>query len=102
MLAASYGVVMALHASTNNDSFLKTLYPFSKSVYSLFFKKKAPCSTTNVLTRDYARGIIEVALLHKKDLLLPTQIKRIRPPYKDGGIRQWGRSEDKDKGKYRD
>lgn len=102
ILAASYGVVMALHANTNNASFLKTLYPFSKSVYSLFFKKKAPCSTTNVLTRDYARGIIEVALLHKKDLLLPTQIRRVRPPYKDGGIRQWGRSEDKDKGKYRD
>ncbi|OGG13237.1 hypothetical protein A2773_01190 [Candidatus Gottesmanbacteria bacterium RIFCSPHIGHO2_01_FULL_39_10] len=102
MLAATYGVVMALHASTNNAIFLKILYPFSKSVYSLFFKKKALGGTTNILTRDYARGIIEIALLHKKDLLLPAQIKRIRPPYKDGGIRQWGRSEDKDKGKYRD
>ena len=102
MLASDYGVAMALHANQNSASFLKILCPFAKNIYSLFFKTNASCSTTNVLTRDYARGIIEIALLHKKTLLTPAQIKRIRPPYKDGGMRRWGWSVDRDEGKYRD
>ncbi len=102
VLAASYGVTMALHSSPNNTFFLKILYPFAKNVYSLFFKKGALHGTTHILSRDYARGIIEIALLHNKNLLLQSQIKRIRPPYKDGGMRHWGRSKDKDEGKYRD
>lgn len=102
VLASCYGVAMALHFN-NDKSFLNNnLYPFAKQIYSLFFKKKALYGTTNIFIRDYARGIIEIAIFHKEDLLSATQIKRARPPYKDGGIRQWGRSTDKNKGEYRD
>lgn len=102
MLAASYGVAMALHTTRNNDDFLKILLQFAKNVYSLFFRINAPYGTTNILIRDYARGIIEVALLHNKNLLSPAKVKRIQPPYINGGIRRWGRSKDRDSGKYRD
>lgn len=101
MLSVSYGVAMSLHSNQNSANFLKSLYPFARNIYSLFFKKRAPLSTTHVLARDYARGIIEIALLHKRGMLSSAQIKRIRPPYRDGGIRRWGRCKDKDAGKYR-
>ncbi len=102
VLAANYGVVMALHQSQNSTKFKKLLYPFSKKVYAAFFKKRSLYGSTNILIRDYARGIIEATLIHNKKLLTPLQIKRIRPPYKDGGIRRWGRTKDKDDDKYRD
>lgn len=102
MLSASYGVAMSLHNNKSNSNFLKILYPFAKKVYSYFFKKRPSYGTTNILIRDYARGIIEVAMLHNKNLFSNNQINRIRPLYKDGGLRQWGRSQDKNKGEYRD
>jgi len=101
LLAANYGVAMSLRDS---DASLvpKILYPHAKKVYSLFFKRRAILGTTNIFIRDYARGIIEVAIYHKKALFTKNQIRRVRPPYLDGGIRRWGRSIDKDNGKYRD
>jgi hypothetical protein len=101
VLAAGYGVAMAF-SDLDKRHISKVLLPSAKKIYSLFFKKGAELSTTNILIRDYARGIIEVALHHDKKLLSPAQIKRIRPPYEDGGNRRWGRSADKDDGKYRD
>jgi hypothetical protein len=86
----------------NKDLIPKALFTYAHKIYSLFFKKGAQLSTTNILIRDYARGIIEFAINNKKTLFSKQQIKRIRPPYIDGGIRRWGRSIDKDDGKYRD
>lgn len=101
LLAVDYGVAMALK-DIDKSLIAKTLYPHAKKIYSLFFQKKAKLSSTNILIRDYARGVIEAALFYNKHLLILAQIKRIRPPYSDGGIRRWGRSADKDEGKYRD
>ncbi len=101
VLAAGYGVAMAF-SDLDKRHISKVLLPSAKKIYSLFFKKGAKLATTNILIRDYARGIIEVAIHYDKKLLSPAQIKRIQPPYKDGGNRRWGRSVDKDDGKYRD
>lgn len=101
LLAAGYGVAMAL-VDIDKRLLSTILSPHAKKIYSLFFKKGAELGTTNIFIRDYARGIIEVALHNDKTLLSPAQIKRLRPPYSDGGIRRWGRSADKDDGKYRD
>ena len=103
MLAASYGVTMALHNDLTNLNFRKDILPkFAKNLYKLMFKKKALYSTAHILMRDYARHTIEIALLHNGELLKEDQKKRIRPPFKDGGIRKWGREKDRNEHEYRD
>ena len=103
MLAASYGVAMALHNDLNNLNFRKNILPkFAMNLYESMFEKKAPYSTTHILMRDYARHTIEIALLHNGELLKENQKKRIRPPFKDGGIRKWGCEEDRNAREYRD
>ncbi len=101
MLAASYGVAMALHYENPNNFNRHQLLPFSKKIFSLIFSKKAPHSTTHALMRDYARHIIEISLLHIPDLLSKTQKVSIRPPYKRGGIRRWREEKDRDEKDYR-
>ena len=66
------------------------------------FKENAPHATTHILSRDYARNLIEISLLHSPNLLSLEEKTRIHPPFKDGGIRTWGESEEKDKDNYRD
>lgn len=103
MLAASYGVAMSLHNDLGCCNFRKDILPkFANNLYKLMFKKRAPYSTTHILMRDYARHTIEITLLHNNDLLKEDQKKRIRPPFKDGGIRKWGSEEDRNEHKYRD
>ncbi|MFA5793439.1 MAG: hypothetical protein WC980_00005 [Candidatus Brocadiia bacterium] len=102
MLAASYGVAMALHNDLNNPNFSRTILPqFAQNLYQLMFAGRAPYSTTHILIRDYARYTIEIALMRNKNLLSAQQIQRIRPPFKDGGIRKWGREQDRNKDEYK-
>jgi hypothetical protein len=100
MLAASYGAAMAL--KHERDFTAQCLQGFALKLYDLMFKKEAPFSTTHISTRDYASHSIDVALLHKPYLLTMEERRRITPPFKDGGIRRWYRSEDKNKDEYRD
>ena len=103
MLAASYGVAMALHGDISSYEFRKkVLSQFAKRLYSLMFKKGAPYSTTHILMRDYARHTIEIALLHNSKLLDAQEKKRIKPPFKGGGIRRWEREKDRNENEYRD
>jgi len=101
MMAASYGVVMALHYQ--DKKFNRThLAPFAKQIFKLMFSRKSKYGTTHILIRDYAKHIIDIALLHVPGLLSATGKKLITPPFKYGGIRKWGESEDLDKDNYRD
>ena len=100
MLAASYGVAMALQHEPNFAA--RNLQDYARKLFDLMLKKKAPYSTTHILARDYARHIIDIALLHNFELLTGEERKRITPPFKDGGIRRWGKSEDKNKDEYRE
>lgn len=98
MLAASYGVAMA---NQNNDDFTgRVLREYARSLYELMFKKNAKYSTTHILMRDYAKHTIDLALKYDPKLLNRTEQKRIVPPYKDGGIRRWRRSEDRNEGEF--
>lgn len=102
MLAASYGTAMALRSCHGKDEFVRNILPgFAVSLYQQVFDKDAPYSTTHALMRDFARYTIELALLYIPDLLNPKQRRRIRPPFKDGGIRKWGIIEDRNEGQYR-
>ena len=96
MLAATYGIAMARQHDFSDPSFVKSVLPdYGRRLYEEIFSPHAAHSTTHTLARDYARHTIDVALLHHPDLLTAGERKRTIPPFTDGGIREWGESEDK-------
>lgn len=94
MLAASYGVAMARHIDENANEFVTTeLLPFARRLYELMFAKCAPYSTTHLLSREYARRLIKLAVYHDRKLLSNTEKVRLEPPFQEGGLRVWLESE---------
>lgn len=103
MLAATYGVAMARQDEFEDHSFAKTILPVhGHKLYVAMFKPHAPYSTTHILTRDYAQCTLDIALMHHPDLLTAEEREQITPPFTDGGIREWGSSEGRNEGEYRD
>jgi len=103
MLAAAYGVAMALQFDLQRSQFREDVLPKNaKNLYELMFKSDAPHATTHILSRDYARRLIDIALIHNPDILTSAGKQRITPPFTDGGIRSWGESEERDKDSYRE
>ena len=94
MLAASYGVAMALHVDLKDNTFAKATLPeYAQRLYESMFAEAAPFSTTHSLMREYATKIIEIATLHNPSLFSPKEIKRSKPPFTYGGLLDWGESE---------
>lgn len=103
ILAAAYGVAMARQHDFADLSFAQDELPqWGRALYVAMFALGAPSSTTHILARDYARRTVQIALLHYPEVLSPGEIERITPPYTDGGLREWGESDDRDDGQYRD
>ncbi len=103
MLAAAYGIAMARQYDFKDVSFTQNFLPlYGRKLYEAMFKPNAPHSTTHILARDYARRTIDIALLHYPELLTKEERQRIKPPFQDGGIREWGKSEDRNYREYRD
>jgi hypothetical protein len=102
MLAAVYGVAMARQYDFIDSTFANDILPiYGRKLYDAIFAPHASNATTHILARDYARYTIEIALIHHPNLLKTEERERITPPFSDGGIREWGLSEDKDKDEYR-
>lgn len=102
MLAAGYGVAMALQHDAENGAFVDEVLPHAaEQIYAAMFAPGAPQATTHLLARNYARRIIEIAARHHPDVLTEEQLDRTRPPYEEGGIREWGESADRNEGEYR-
>lgn len=90
-LAALYGVVMAEHNSMESSELRDKVLPqIGRKIYNLVFKQDAPCTTTHILARDYARRTIEVCLMYHSDILTEDELQDLRPPYSFGGIRNLG------------
>lgn len=90
-LASLYGVVLAKHNDWKSSEFKDKLMPIiAKKLYELVFSKDAPHGTTNIIARDYVRRTIEVCLQHHPKILNKKEIDNTVPPYKFGGIREWG------------
>ena len=101
MLAATYGIAMARQYEFGDVRFAnRGLRLYGRRLYENMFKPSAPYSTTHVLARDYARRTIDIALIHHPGLLTDDERKHITPPFTNGGIREWGESEDKNAGEY--
>jgi hypothetical protein len=102
-IAAAYGVAMRLYGNQKRQKFRNVVLPvFARKLYEALFAPTAPQSTTHALTRDYARHLLELALLQTPGLLTAAELARIRPPFKEGGIRHWRRSKDRNEHEYRD
>jgi hypothetical protein len=71
LFGVAYGCAMR---STNFEA----VGELAKDVYTLIFEKGEP--PPDILLRDYARGIVEVAIHNKPELKI--DLTKIRPPYK--------------------
>ena len=71
LFAVAYGCSMR---SEDN----KAIAELAQSVYEWIFKDEKPIP--HILLRDYARGVVEIALYRKLNLKI--DIRKIRPPYK--------------------
>jgi hypothetical protein len=103
MLAAGYGISMALQFEIYKSPFSENTLPsVCQRLFELMFKKNAPYATTHYLMRDYALGIIKIALNHNTNALTTDQKQRLLEPFTDGGIRNWGESDEKNTEEYRE
>ena len=99
MLAAAYGIAMAQQNDFEDTSFVTEVLPsYGKRLYETMFKPDAPHATTHILARDYAKRTIDIALIYHPNLLTEDERERITPPFTDGGIREWGESENREEG----
>ena len=90
MFAAAYGVCMARQNDFNEPGFAKEELPeWARWIYANLFVIEARFSTTHILMRDYARRICEIANVQDPTVFGEAEIGRLRPPYKDGGLRDW-------------
>ncbi len=65
------------------------------------FRIGALHATTHILARDYARHTIEICSLHHPTLLTTDEVTRIRPPFQEGGLREWREEQDRNPKQYR-
>lgn len=102
MFAVAYGITMALQNNFENSDFVVNILPtWSKKIYCLFFDENSPVFTTHLLIVYYASNILKIAYLHDDNLFSKEQTKKFFNPYKNMNTFEWGQSEDKDSGKYR-
>lgn len=102
MLAALYGVVMARQWDFADRSFVAGVLPaVGRALYDAMFRPGAQHATTHILARDYSRHTIDVVLLHHPSLLTDEEQARTKPPFHDGGFREWGEEADRNPGQYR-
>lgn len=99
MLAATYGIAMARQNDFEDTSFVTEMLPlYAKELYDTMFNPNAPHATTHISARDYAKRTIDIALIHRPDLLTEDERERINPPFTDGGTQEWGESENREEG----
>jgi hypothetical protein len=79
-LAALYGICMAEHMQ--EDFHQGVLQTIGRSVFDTIFSECSFFKTTHLMARDYARGIVRVALFHNPDLLSSREHVLLFPPYR--------------------
>jgi hypothetical protein len=90
VIAASYGVALAVHSDSRQASYAKTTLPkYARQIFDLLFKMDAPYRTTHVLIRDYARRYIEIGSMHNRKMVSVKDLGTTCPPYSDGGRLPW-------------
>lgn len=91
LLAACYGVTMARQNDWLDDSFVSVILPkFAIEIYNNMFSFNANCMTTHILTRDYAKRIIQISMLHKPNLFTEVEQERLNFSNIVGEHSEWG------------
>ncbi len=94
MVAASYGVAMACQVDLEDQVFSNTILPgYARALFEKMFSEDAPYGTTHILLREFAIKTIKLAAFHNPGLFSYEEIARTKPPFSDGGLRDWGKSE---------
>ncbi len=102
MLAASYGVCMALHARPKRAQFrTKVLPTFARRIFGALFATDAQFRTTHVLARDYARRIIDLAMSYSQ-VLTSEERTLATPPYPGPVPIGWQETDDPNANLYRE
>lgn len=103
LIAASYGVAMALYKPESSKTFGGQVFPaYARALYKAIFTRNAKNGTTHVLIRDFAKHTLDLAVLLNPKLLGEKERKSIVPPYRHGGIRRLHKSKDRNREQYRD
>lgn len=90
MLAASYGVCMALQAEVIGlEDLRKHLPDLVDALFDLLFMESAQYSTSHTLIREYATGIIELSAYLGLCPLTADALNQCRPPYSDMDRLDW-------------
>lgn len=90
LLAANYGVAMALHVHPAQKIYREETLPAqARRLFALLFAKDAPARTTHELIREYARGFLALAVHHHSGLFTVDEMERTKPPFENGGRIDW-------------
>lgn len=81
MLAASYGVAMSKHATSAGARFRNALCKLARALYEKMFAPDAPYATHHTLRRDYALGVIRLALSIRSSLLSAAERAHLEKPF---------------------
>ncbi|HEX8360980.1 MAG TPA: hypothetical protein VF613_12770, partial [Longimicrobium sp.] len=97
--AACFGVAMALHADPAAGEYRQTVLPYAaRALYGKMFAEGAPNGTTHALLRDYAAGLIQLAVRVHPGLFAPGELARAAPPFPEpsgrGDVTLWGTLDD--------
>jgi hypothetical protein len=81
MLAAAFGTAMSQWRVKENQDFQNAIGKFARQVYEQLFAPEAPHATHHVLTRDYAKGIVQIGLKVTPKLLNASELKYMEEPF---------------------
>lgn len=81
MLAAAYGVAMALRADEEGAVLRTALPEFAHTLVDKMFVPNAPHPTRHILTRDSALGLIEIAMRIEPDYVPPELHPFLKAPF---------------------
>lgn len=81
LLAASYGVAMALWADPAGATMRAALGPFVRELVGELFLPGSSCATRHVLVRDYALGLITLGRRIDGNTIPRRQVRYLRPPF---------------------
>lgn len=91
MLAVTYGLAMARQNDFDDEKYRKEYLPlYGKFLFDNMFSSKAKYPTTHILTRDYAKRTIDIALIHHSSLLTDSKKELIKYPLKNYYHKEWG------------
>jgi hypothetical protein len=98
MLGASYGVATSVYTEKGKLK-KRHLEKFGREIFDLVFSDQAPYKQININIKEFALGIIQVALRINPSLLSAVEKSKIIKPHKEDPKFKWHQSFDIDRNK---